>query len=52
MAREQKKESVIESIEAVQLYMNKMKSTYISNIYYEDHNRFLILLYHIESERV
>ena len=51
-AREYKKEAIIESIEAVQLYMNKMKRLYVSNIFYEDHNRFLKLLYYIESERV
>ena len=51
-ARDVKKEAIIESIEAVVLYMSKMKGLYISNICYEDHNRFLRLLYYIESERV
>jgi hypothetical protein len=47
-----KKEAIIESIEAVILYMQKMKGLYANNIYYEDHNRFLKLIYYIEGERV
>lgn len=31
--------------------MNEMKEIYINDIFYEDHNRFLKLLYHIASER-
>lgn len=31
--------------------MNDMKEIYINDIFYEDHNRFLKLLYHIASER-
>ena len=51
-AKDIKKEAIIESIEAVSLMMNKMKSMYINNVFYQDHNRFLKLLYHIESERL
>jgi hypothetical protein len=50
-ARDTKKEAIIESMEAVSLMMNKMKSMYANNVFYEDHNRFLRLLYYIESER-
>jgi hypothetical protein len=50
-ARDTKKEAIIESIEAVTLMMNKMKGMYSNNVFYEDHNRFLRLLYYIESER-
>lgn len=50
-ARDRKKEAIIQSIESVTLMMSKMKSMYINNVAYEDHNRFLKLLYFIESER-
>lgn len=50
-ARDTKKEAIIESIEAVNLMMTKMKGMYSNNVFYEDHNRFLRLLYYIESER-
>ena len=50
-ARDRKKEAIIESIEAVSLMMNKMKSMYTNNVFYQDHNRFLRLLYFIEAER-
>jgi hypothetical protein len=50
-ARDTKKEAIIESMESVSLMMNKMKSMYANNVFYEDHNRFLRLLYYIESER-
>jgi hypothetical protein len=50
-ARDRKKEAIIESIEAVSLMMNKMKSMYVNNVFYQDHNRFLRLLYFIEAER-
>jgi uncharacterized protein YpmB len=51
-AREIKKEAIIESIEAVTLMMNKMKSMYVNNVYFQDHKRFIKLLYTIESERL
>jgi hypothetical protein len=50
-ARDVKKEAIIESIESVNLMMNKMKRMYINGVFYEDHNRFLKLLYYIENER-
>jgi hypothetical protein len=50
-ARDTKKEAIIESIEAVTLMMNKMKGMYINNVFYQDHNRFLRLIYYIESEK-
>lgn len=50
-ARDVKKESIIESIEAVTLFMTKMKGMYADNVFYQDHNRFLKLLYYVESEK-
>lgn len=50
-ARDVKKESIIESVESVTLYMAKMKGMYANGVFYQDHNRFLRLLYYIESER-
>ena len=34
------------------LHMGKMKGMYENQIFYEDHNRFLRLLYYIESEKL
>ena len=51
MARLIKKEAIIENIESCVLYMQNIKKMYANNIYYEDHNRFLRLLYHIENEK-
>lgn len=34
LARDVKKESIIESIEAVTLFMTKMKSMYENNVFY------------------
>lgn len=50
-ARDVKKESIIESIEAVMQFMSNMKSMYANNVFYQDHNRYLKLLYYIDSER-
>ena len=50
-ARDVKKESIIETVESVTLYMAKMKGMYANDVFYQDHNRFLRLLYYIESER-
>ena len=40
-----KKERIIANIEDTVLYMQKMKKFYINNICFEDHNRFMRLLY-------
>lgn len=50
-AKDKKKEAIIQNIENVTLFMNEMKEIYIKDIFYEDHKRFLRLLYHIASER-
>jgi hypothetical protein len=51
-ARNSKKETIIECIEGIMLHMGKMKGMYENQIFYEDHNRFLRLLYYIESEKL
>lgn len=50
-AKDKKKEAIIQNIENVTLFLNEMKEIYIKDIFYEDHKRFLKLLYHIASER-
>jgi len=50
-AKDVKKESIIESIEGILLFMTKMKDMYANDVFYQDHNRFIKLLYFIESER-
>ena len=44
-----KREKIISSIEDTILFLKKMKKIYSNNVFYEDHDRFLILLYEIES---
>jgi hypothetical protein len=51
-AKDSKKEAIIECIEGIVLNMQKMKGLYVDSIFYEDHNRFLKLLYYIEAERL
>lgn len=51
MARLVKKEAIIENIESCMLFMATLKNLYVNNIYYEDHNRYLRLLYYIETEK-
>ena len=46
-----KKERIIANIEDTVLYMAQMKKLYINNIYFEDHNRFMKLLYMVQNER-
>lgn len=46
-AKDQKNEEIIESIEDISLFLAKMKSIYSKKRYYEDHKRFLKLLYYI-----
>ena len=50
-ARTRKKEAIIANIENVILYLSNMKSIYARDVFYEDHDRFLKLLYHIEHEK-
>ena len=45
-----KREKVIATIEDTVLFLKKMKKIYANNIFYEDHERFQILLYTIASE--
>ena len=49
--RDAKREDIIEKIEDVLFYIKKMNSIYAKEIYYEGHDNFLKLLYHIENER-
>jgi hypothetical protein len=51
-AKDTKKEAIIQNIENVTLFMNQMKDIYVRDIFYEDHKRFLKLLYFIASERM
>lgn len=46
-ARENKKEAIIQNIENVTLFMNQMKESYSQSIFFQDHKRFLRLLYYI-----
>mmetsp|Transcript_20404 Transcript_20404/g.25124 ORF Transcript_20404/g.25124 Transcript_20404/m.25124 type:complete len:250 (+) Transcript_20404:3-752(+) len=46
-----KREKIIASIEDTILYLKKMMEIYANNSFYEDHDRFLRLLYHIEFEQ-
>lgn len=51
-AQNKKKEAIIQNIENVTLFLNEMKDIYIKDIFYEDHKRFLKLLYYISSEKL
>ena len=44
-----KREKIIASIEDTGLFLKKMKNIYSNNIFYEDHDRFLTMMYEIES---
>jgi len=46
-----KREKIIASIEDTVLFLQRMKNVYSNNIFYEDHDRFLKLMYHIQSEQ-
>ena len=45
-----KREKIIASIEDTILFLKKMMNIYANNSFYEDHDRFLRLIYHIEHE--
>jgi hypothetical protein len=49
--REEKSEVIIEKIEDIQFFVNKMRMIYTKGIFYEGHDKFLNLLYYIENER-
>ena len=51
LAREAKRETIIEKIEEIQFFIKKMRDIYSKEIFYEGHDKFLKLLYHIENER-
>ena len=44
-----KREKIISSIEDTVLFLKKMKKIYSNNVFYEDHDRFLTMLYEVES---
>lgn len=48
LAREAKRENIIEKIEEVQFFFKAMKKLYESSSNYEGHSRFMRILYHIE----
>ena len=50
-AQTKKKEAIIANIELIVLYLTNMQGMYVRDVFYEDHARFLKLLYHIEHER-
>ena len=50
-AKTRKKEAIIANIDHIILYLQNMKSMYERDVFYEDHDRFLKLLYYIEQER-
>lgn len=51
IAREAKRETIIEKIEEIQFFVKHMKEIYSKEIYYEGHDKFLDLLYYIENQR-
>jgi len=51
LAKSTKKETIIDKIEEIILFMAKMKNIYEKDIFYDGHDRFLKLLYFIEIEK-
>ncbi len=51
LAKESKRENIIEKIEEVQFFFKNMKKLYERSSSYEGHSRFLKVLYFIESEK-
>jgi hypothetical protein len=51
LAQERKREDIIQKIDEVQFYMKNVKDFYSKQIFYEGHEKFIELLYHIEGER-
>lgn len=51
IAREAKRETIIEKIEEIQFFIKHMKEIYSKEIFYEGHDKFLDLLYYIENQR-
>ena len=49
LAREAKRETIIEKIEEIQFFIQHMKQIYSSEIFFEGHEKFIKLLYFIES---
>ena len=50
-AKERKKEAIITNIDNMIRYFKTMKTLYVKDVFYEDHARFLKLIYYIENER-
>lgn len=51
LAKESKRETIIEKIEDIQFFMKNMKKMYTRQIFYEGHQNFMKMLYFIEQER-
>ena len=51
LAREAKRETIIEKIEDIQFFIKNMKQIYSKEIFYEGHDKFIKLLYYIENQR-
>jgi hypothetical protein len=51
LAREAKRETIIEKIEDIQFFIKNMKQIYSSEIFYEGHDKFIKLLYQIEDQK-
>jgi hypothetical protein len=51
LAKEEKRERIIEKIEEIQFFIKAMKEIYSKEIFYEGHDKFLNLLYYIENQR-
>jgi hypothetical protein len=49
LAREDKRERIIEKIEEIQFFIKAMKEIYSKEIFYQGHDKFLNLLYYIEN---
>jgi hypothetical protein len=51
LAREAKRETIIEKIEDIQFFITHMKAIYSKEVFYEGHDKFINLLYYIENQR-
>lgn len=51
LARDAKRETIIEKIEDIQFFIKNMKTIYSKEIFYEGHEKFIELMYYIESQK-
>jgi len=51
LAKEAKRETIIEKIEEIQFFMKEMKRVYERQVCYEGHQQFMKMLYFLEAEK-